>query len=293
MDVKDTFFSRKSSLNCNGRIISLDVPKIMGILNVTPDSFYDGGRYTTEYQILIHVEQMLSEGADFIDIGAYSSRPGATHITPEEEISRLKDPLTYIRNKFPDSVLSVDTFHAQVARFAVENFGVDMINDISAGEPEGEKMPETVANLGIPYIIMHMKGTPQNMQNKPVYGDVVKEIIQFFADKVNALRHMGIRDLVIDPGFGFGKTIEHNFMILNQFDAFKLFELPLMVGLSRKSTIYKTLNISADEALNGTTVLNTVALMKGADILRVHDVKEARQAIILVERIRHEITGNQ
>jgi dihydropteroate synthase len=282
MENKGTFFSKKSTLRIRGKMIELSSPKIMGIMNVTPDSFYDGGRYTSEQHIVKKVHQMIKEGADYIDVGALSSRPGAAPVSEKEEIKRLEPALNAIRKHFPDSILSVDTFRSGIAKFAVENFHVDIINDIFAGRADSN-MFKTIAALGVPYIIMHMKGTPQDMQRSPIYENVTKEIFMFFSERLRLIRHAGVKDVIIDPGFGFGKTIEHNYTILKQLDTFKIFELPVLVGLSRKSFIYKVLNTIPEESLNGTTVLNTVALVNGADILRVHDVKEANEAI----RITH------
>ncbi len=286
MKNKGTFFSKKSTLRIRGKIIELSAPKIMGILNVTPDSFYDGGRYTSDKLIIERVHRMIGEGADFIDVGAYSSRPGAVHISEKEEIKRLEPALKAIRKHFPDCLLSVDTFRPGIARFAVENFQVDIINDIFAGAADSA-MFKTIADLGTPYIIMHMKGTPQDMQKKPTYQDVTKEILMFFSDKLREIRLAGVNDIIIDPGFGFGKTIEHNYTILRQLDTFKILELPIMAGLSRKSFIYKVLNVTPEESLNGTTVLNTIALVNGASILRVHDVKEANEAIKIAQMYLH------
>jgi dihydropteroate synthase len=285
MNVKDTFFSEKVSLNCRGKIIDLSVPKIFGILNVTPDSFFDGGRYSSEQSILEQVQKMLEEGADFIDVGAYSSRPGAENISIYEELKRLETALGLIRVNFPNALISVDTFRSEVVQQVVKNFEVDIINDISAGTLD-EKMFDTVANVAVPYVMMHMKGTPADMHINPVYENVTKEIAFYLAQRLQLARSAGIKDIIIDPGIGFGKNIQHNFRLLNDLELFKFFQLPLMIGVSRKSLIYKTLHITTDEALNGTVVLNTVALMKGADLLRVHDVKEARQAILLLEEFK-------
>ena len=281
MKDKDTFFSNKNYIRCRGELIDLSSPKVMGILNITPDSFYNGGRYTTREAIFKRIEKLASEGADFIDIGGYSSRPGAKHIESEEEIRRLDLGLKIVKKKFPDILISVDTFRSEVAEFAVKEYGVDLINDISAGETD-PKMFETIALWNIPYIMMHMKGTPQNMQKNPEYKDVMKELIMFFSGKVNSAKQDGIIDIIIDPGFGFGKTLNHNYTILNHLDDLKILGLPIMIGLSRKSMIYKLLQINPEEALNGTSILNTLALEKGANIIRVHDVKEARQAISLI-----------
>jgi dihydropteroate synthase len=284
MNSKDTFFSKKYTLNCRGKLINLSTPLVMGILNVTPDSFYDGGKYTTEKQILKKTGQMIEEGASIIDVGAYSSRPGAEEISVDEEMKRLGPALNTIRKNCPDIIMSVDTFRSSVAETAVKEYDVDMINDISAGAADKD-MFDTVAGLDVPYVMMHMKGTPRDMQINPVYDDVVEEIIRYFSEKIQQAKLSGICDIVIDPGFGFGKRLEHNYQILKRLDDFKIFELPVLVGLSRKSMIYKALNITSPEALNGTTVLNTIALMKGANILRVHDVREAMQAVELCSLI--------
>ncbi|UCH15873.1 MAG: dihydropteroate synthase [Bacteroidales bacterium] len=280
MKSKDTFFSKKYSLNCRGKLINLSTPKVMGILNVTPDSFYDGGKYITEKEILKKAEQMIEEGAFAIDVGAYSSRPGAEHIPAEVEIQRLGFSLAVLRASFPDIILSADTFRSKVARMAVTDYEVDIINDITSGNAD-ENMISTIAELNIPYIMMHIKGTPQNMQKDPSYDNVIEEIINYFSEKIQAAKLAGISDIIIDPGFGFGKTTEHNYRILNRLDDFKIFELPILVGFSRKSMIYKPLNTTPQGALNGTSVLNTIALMNGASILRVHDVKEAMETIKL------------
>ncbi len=252
----------------------------MGILNITPDSFYDGGKYQTKKEILRKTRQMIKEGASIIDVGAYSSRPGAGHIKVEEEMQRLKIALEVIRTDFPDVIVSADTFRSSVASMAVKDYEVDIINDISAGSAD-ENMFDTIAALNVPYIMMHIKGTPQNMQVNPTYDDVVGEIINYFSEKIQKAKLSGICDVIIDPGFGFGKTLEHNYRILSRLDDFKIFELPILVGLSRKSMIYKALDATPKEALNGTTVLNTIALMNGANILRVHDVKEAMETVKL------------
>ncbi len=288
MKPKDTFFSRNFSLNCNGQLIDLNSPKIMGILNITPDSFYDGGRYTTKEAILNRVSTLLDEGADFIDVGAYSSRPGAKDISMEEELKRLHFALGIIREKYPEAILSVDTSRANVAKVVVTDYKVAIINDISAGEAD-PGMFERIAELQVPYILMHMKGTPQNMHLDPSYDNMVKEIFGFFSQKINFLKSLGVNDIIIDPGFGFGKTITHNYQLLNQLDTFKIFELPLMIGLSRKSMIYKVLDTTPEKALNGTTALNILALVNGANILRVHDVAPAVETLRLFERY---VTGS-
>ena len=276
-------------INVNGRLMDLSEPQVMGILNVTPDSFYAGSRKETEKDIINRLQQMTSEGASILDIGAYSSRPDAEHITTKEEMKRLRTGLELVRKHQPEAIISVDTFRADVAKMCVEEYGVAIINDISAGNMDAT-MFETIAQLGVPYIIMHMKGTPQDMQMNPHYDHLVKEVFLYFAERVQKLRDLGVKDIIIDPGFGFGKTLEHNYELINHLDEFHIFELPLLVGISRKSMIYKLLGTTPEEALNGTTVLNTFALMKGANILRVHDVKAAKEAVVLVERLKSSQT---
>ena len=280
MSFKDTFFSKKYTLNCRGKLINLSTPLVMGILNITPDSFYDGGKYITEKQILKKTGQMIREGASIIDVGAYSSRPGAEEISVDQEIGRLAPALGAIRKRYQDIIISVDTFRSSVAEMAVKEYDVDIVNDISAGDAD-KNMFDMVTGLSVPYIMMHMKGTPMDMQVNPVYDDVVEEILLYFSEKVQKAKLAGICDIIIDPGFGFGKTLDHNYRILSRLDDFKILELPVLAGFSRKSMIYKALDITSREALNGTSVINTIALMKGADILRVHDVREAMQAIKL------------
>jgi dihydropteroate synthase len=257
---------------------------VMGILNLTPDSFHDGGKYLSIDAILHRTEQMLEEGADIIDIGGMSSRPGSEIIAAEEEVLRVLEPVKAISARFPDAVLSIDTVHAQVAEAAVE-YGVSIINDISAGTIDDYMIP-TVARLRVPYIIMHMQGRPDTMQDAPFYTNVVTEVMDYLIGKIQACRHAGIHDVVIDPGFGFGKTNEHNFSLLKGLPLFSMLDCPILAGLSRKSMITKTLGIRNAEALNGTTVLNTIALLNGANILRVHDVREARQAIRLLAELK-------
>ena len=272
-------------INVNGKLMDLSEPQVMGILNVTPDSFYAGSRAETERDITQRIHQIVNEGASIIDIGAYSSRPNAQHISAEEEMSRLRTGLELIRKHHPEVPVSVDTFRADIARMCVEEYGAAIINDISAGNMDEQMFP-TIARLGVPYIIMHMKGTPQNMQENPHYDHFLKEIFYYFSEKVQKLRDLGAKDIIIDPGFGFGKTIEHNYELMNHLEEFHLFELPILVGISRKSMIYKLLGITPEEALNGTTALNTIALTKGAHILRVHDVKEAVETIRIVEKMK-------
>ena len=272
------------NINCNGNLIDLTTPKVMGILNVTPNSFYDGGKHKEINSIIHQVDKMLSEGADFIDIGAYSSKPSAEFVSEEEEIKRLVPIVKSLVETFPNIILSVDTFRAQVAKASVEN-GVAMVNDIAAGLLD-EKMLETVAELKVPYIMMHMRGNPQTMQSLTDYSDIVKEMIFYFSERIQKARSFGISDIVIDPGFGFAKTLEQNYEVLHKMELFEILELPILVGVSRKSMIYKVLESSPQEALNGTSVLNTIALQKGAKILRVHDVKEAVECIKLVSKLK-------
>jgi dihydropteroate synthase len=277
----EVFKKLQMTINCKGYLIDLSQPKIMGILNITPNSFYDGGKYKDELQILNQVEKMLQDGATFIDVGAYSSKPNAEFVSEADEISRLIPIIELLIKKFPNILLSVDTFRSQVAKVAVEN-GVAIVNDISAGMLD-EKMIETVAELQVPYIMMHMKGNPKTMQSLANYVDVVKEMIYYFSERIQLARSFGINDLIIDPGFGFAKTLEQNYEVLQKLELFSILELPLLAGISRKSMIYKTLENSPEEALNGTTVLNTIALQKGAKILRVHDVKEAVECVKLMQ----------
>jgi dihydropteroate synthase len=272
------------NINCNGNLIDLSTPKVMGILNVTPNSFYDGGKHNEINSIMHQVDKMLSEGADFIDIGAYSSKPNAEFVSEEEEIKRLVPIIKELVFNFPTIILSVDTFRANVAKVAVEH-GVGIINDISAGLLD-EKMLETVADLKVPYIMMHMRGNPQTMQSLTNYEDIVKEMIFYFSERIQKARSFGISDLIIDPGFGFAKTLEQNYEVLHKMELFSMLELPLLAGISRKSMIYKVLENSPQEALNGTSVLNTIAIQKGAKILRVHDVKEAVECIKLVSKLK-------
>ena len=272
-------------INVKGRLLDLATPQVMGILNVTPDSFYSGSRMQTQEEIAARARQIIDEGASIIDIGAYSSRPNAEHITAEEEMNRLRTGLEIVNRNHPDAIVSVDTFRADVAEQCVEEYGVAIVNDIAAGEMDN-RMFETVARLGVPYIIMHMQGTPQNMQMNPHYDDMLKEIFFYFSKKVQQLRDLGVKDIILDPGFGFGKTLEHNYQLMNHLEEFSIFELPLLVGVSRKSMIYHLLGGTPDEALNGTTVLDTISLMKGADILRVHDVKAAVETVKIVQKMK-------
>lgn len=274
-------------ININGSLLDLSTPCVMGILNVTPDSFYEGSRMQTEAEIVRRIEQILSEGASIIDIGAYSSRPNAENVSPGEEMERLRIGLSILRKVQPEAIVSVDTFRADVARMCVEEYGVAIINDIAAGEMD-EDMFRTVADLNVPYIMMHMRGTPQNMQQRPHYENLSKEVFEYFARKVQQLRDLGVKDIILDPGFGFGKTVEHNYELLAHLEEFRIFELPLLVGVSRKSMIYRLLGTTPQEALNGTTVLDTICLLKGANILRVHDVREAVETVKIVEAMKKE-----
>lgn len=273
-------------INVNGSLLDLSQPRVMGILNVTPDSFYAGSRTQTEAEIVRRVRQIVSEGAAIIDIGAYSSRPNADNVSSSEEMERLRMGLKILFEIQPDAVVSVDTFRADVARMCVEEYGVAIINDIAAGEMDTD-MFHTVAALNVPYIMMHMQGTPQSMQQHPHYDNLLKEVFLYFARKVQQLRDLGVKDIILDPGFGFGKTVEHNYELLSHLEEFRIFELPLLVGVSRKSMIYRLLDITPQEALNGTTVLDTICLLKGADILRVHDVKEAVETVRIVQAMRN------
>ncbi|PXY46984.1 dihydropteroate synthase [Flavobacterium hydrophilum] len=270
-------------INCKGSLIDLTIPKVMGILNVTPNSFFDGGKYKNETEIVSQVEKMLTEGADFIDIGAYSSKPSAEFVSEQEEIERIVPVIELIMKHFPETLLSIDTFRSEVAKASIEN-GAAIINDIAAAELD-DKMFEVIAKYNVPYIMMHMRGNPQTMQSLTQYDDIIKEMLFYFSEKVTKARSLGINDLIIDPGFGFAKTIDQNFEVMQKMELFNLLELPVLAGISRKSMIYKTLSITAAEALNGTTFLNTIALTKGAKILRVHDVKEAVECITLFNKI--------
>ncbi len=271
------------TINCNGTLIDVSSPKVMGILNITPDSFFDGGNYLTNEAILTRVQKMIDEGATFIDIGAYSSRPGASHISEEEELKRLLPVLKLLTSTFKDLLISVDTFRSNIAQKCVEN-GACIINDISLGALD-KNMFSTIAKLQVPYIAMHMQGTPQHMQHNPTYQNVVTELLYYFSKKISELRTFGVNDIVIDVGFGFGKTVAHNYQLLHHLNLFKTLDVPLLVGLSRKSMLYKPLKITAQEALNATTTANTIALLNGANILRVHDVKQAVEAVTIVKML--------
>jgi len=278
---KDTSFRKKATLNAGGKLIDLSRTKVMGIINLTPDSFYAGSRQQGIEAALRQTQKMLSEGADFLDLGAYSSRPGAEDISVQEETDRLLPVVEEIVKQFPDAILSIDTFRSQVAESAIKA-GAHIINDISGGQLD-ENMFATVARLQAPYILMHMKGNPKTMNQLAVYDDVFAEVYDYFAGKCYQLKQLGVHDVIIDPGFGFAKKPEHGYALMNRLQDFAMLGLPVLTGISRKKMIYGILGISADEALNGTTVLNTIALTKGANILRVHDVKEAVEAIKLCE----------
>lgn len=269
------------TLNCKGRSLVIGKPVVMGIINITPDSFYQGSRFEENDAILRQAEQMLKDGATILDIGGQSTRPGSERVNADNELKRVTGPVASIHKNFPEAFISIDTYHAIVAKEAVAA-GACIVNDISAGNMDGQ-MIGTVASLQVPYVLMHMKGTPETMQQEANYDDVTKEVLDFFTGKKEELQKAGIKDIIIDPGFGFGKTITHNLELLRHLSSFGMMDCPVMLGISRKSTVYKTLGISAGEALNGTTVLNTIGLLNGAMILRVHDVKEAMEAIQLVE----------
>ena len=274
------------TINCTGKLVDLSTPKIMGILNVTPDSFYDGGVHNSDKKILKHVEKMLNDGAVFIDIGAYSSRPNGINIDEDEELNRVVPALELVINKFPETIISIDTFRSKVAETCL-NSGASIINDVSAGEMD-KKMMKIVGKYNVPYVMMHMKGNPQNMIKKTNYDDMLKEIIKYFSKKINQAVSYKINDMIIDPGFGFAKDLKQNYNLLSNMDLLKILEKPIMVGISRKSMIYQSLKTNAKESLNGTTVLNTVSLIKGASILRVHDVKEANECIKLINALNKQ-----
>ena len=279
------FLKRKNTINLGGRILDLAKPVVMGILNVTPDSFFDGGKYKTEKKIMKRAEEILEQGGSIIDIGAVSTQPGTDGIPTKDEIERLLPAVKSVKKAFPNAFISIDTYRSWVALKVIEECGPCIVNDVSGGNFDVH-MFDTVGKLGVPYILMHIQGTPLKMQVNPVYEDIIRDISLFFTDQVKKLTKAGVKDVIIDPGFGFGKTIEHNYELLNRLDSFKVFQLPLMVGVSRKSMIYKLLKNNPDEALNGTSVINTLALMGGTDILRVHDVREAVEAIQILNMVR-------
>ncbi|HTH57317.1 MAG TPA: dihydropteroate synthase [Cyclobacteriaceae bacterium] len=282
--MQSKIFSANKTLNVGGRLVDLSVPKVMGVLNVTPDSFYDGKRYADEKSALDHAEKMLTEGADFIDVGGYSTRPGATAISVEEELNRVLPVIRAVVRKFPNAVVSIDTFRATIAKQAVDA-GATMINDVSGGSLD-DQMFSTVASLKVPYVLMHMRGDPQTMTRETQYDHLVKDITDFFHTKLFLLHGLGVKDVIVDPGFGFAKTVEQNFELLRKLDHFQLLEKPILAGLSRKSMIWRTLETTPENALNGTTTLNTIALQKGASILRVHDVREAKECIRLTQKYK-------
>lgn len=275
---------KNKSINIKGQLLDFSTPWVMGILNVTPDSFYEGSRKQSEEQIITRVQQIIDEGGTVIDIGAQSSNPKSEFLSPQVEIERLDFALKIINKHFPNTILSVDTFYADVARFAVEEHGVAIVNDVSGGNLDKE-MFTTVAKLNVPYILMHMRGTPQTMQELTQYKDLVQDIFYYFSEKVAQLNHLGVNDIIIDPGFGFSKTVDQNYELMASLRGFSIFDLPLLVGISRKSMIYKLLDTSPTESLNGTTALNTFALLNGANILRVHDVKEAVEAVRITRKL--------
>lgn len=279
------FLKRKNSINLGGKLIEFSQPVVMGVLNVTPDSFYNGGKLTNKKVLLSAAEQMIGEGASILDIGGMSTRPGADMISTKIELDRLLPAVQSIRKAFPEVPVSVDTFRSWVAVRVIEEIGPVIVNDISGGTLDS-KMFETIGKMDVPYILTHIQGTPQDMQENPQYTDVVKDVSMWLSDRVKQLTKFGVKDVIIDPGFGFGKNLQHNYELLNRLDAFKVFQLPVMVGLSRKSMIWKWLEIEPKDALNGTTVLNTMALLGGADILRVHDVREAREAVEIVKALK-------
>lgn len=271
------------SLNCKGKLLVAEKALVMGIINLTPDSFYEASRVQFLDKILLQSEKMLNDGADILDLGAQSTRPGSERISADDELDKLLPTIQIILKKFPSAIISIDTYHSKVAEETV-NAGASIVNDISGGNMDAQ-MITTVGKLNVPYICMHMKGTPETMQQNPVYENLIREVLDFFIAKTEECKTAGIKDVIIDPGFGFGKTISHNFELLKNLPVFKMLDKPIMAGLSRKSTIYKTLGISVDESLNGTTVLNTLALQNGANILRVHDVREAKEAVSLFQKV--------
>lgn len=278
-------------INIRGKLLDLGVPKVMGIINITPDSFYEGSRVSSDEEILRMAGSMINDGADILDVGGYSSRPYADDVSPEEEKRRVLGAISLISRSYPGAVISIDTFRSDIAFEAITRCGAHIINDISGGEAD-ERMFSLVRELNVPYIMMHMKGNPGTMQENPVYEEIVPDILKWFGSRIVALQSVGVKDIILDPGIGFGKTINHNFEILRNLGDFAVTGLPLLVGFSRKSMIWKSLGITPDEALNGTSVLNTIALLGGADIIRVHDVKEAKEAVKLVGRLKLSVQGD-
>ena len=285
LQIIDTIIEKKSTINCGGKIIDLSEPKVMGILNITPDSFFDGGKNFNIFDVKNNINNMINAGVDIIDIGAISSRPGADIISVEEEKTRLFPVLELLKNEFAELIVSVDTFRAEIAEESVSKYGVSIINDISAGELDND-MFATIAKLNVPYIIMHMPGNPKNMQLNTKYKNLEDNIFEYFQKKHEELKLLGVHDIIIDLGFGFGKTLDQNYFLLKKLDNFKIFNLPILVGVSRKSMIHKLLDISPNESLNGTNVVNTIALMNGANIIRVHDVQEANEAIEIYNKYK-------
>jgi len=281
---QDTFFLPKSSINCQGILLNFDQPRIMGILNLTPDSFHDGGKYINEEAMLIHAGKMVDAGVDIIDAGGQSTRPGASMITLEDELKRVIPAIKCLRNHFKDIPISIDTFHSQVAEESI-NAGASIINDVSGGEMD-HKMFDCLADLQVPYVLTHIKGDPETMQYKANYKNLMQEILEYFSEKMEKLQRMGINDIIIDPGFGFGKTLEHNYELISKLDELSILGAPVLVGVSRKSMIQKVLDVGSQEALNGSSILHTLALEKGADILRVHDVLEAKQVIAICDKVK-------
>lgn len=271
------------TINCKGKLVELDTPKVMGILNITPNSFYDGGRYKSDSDFLKQAETMFVDGASFLDLGAYSSKPNAEFVSTEEETQRLLPVLELLLKEFPEALISIDTFRADVAKKAI-NSGATIINDISGGMLDSN-MLQTAGELGVPYIMMHMRGTPNTMQQFTQYTNLINDILYYFSERISAARSYNIKDIIIDPGFGFSKTLDQNYELMQKMELFSILELPLLVGISRKSMIYKLLGTTPKEALNGTTVLNTISLQKGAKILRVHDVKEAFETLQILNKI--------
>ncbi len=282
------FLKRKNSINLGGKLYDFSNPVVMGVINVTPDSFYNGGKMEDEKVMLSAVEKMVNDGATFIDVGAVSTRPGATMVSTKEELGRLLPAVHAIRKQFPEAPLSIDTFRSWVAVRVIDEIGPIIVNDISGGSLDS-KMFETVGKMNVPYILTHILGTPRTMHENPEYDDVVREVSTWLSDRVKKLNKLGVKDVIIDPGFGFGKNIQHNYDLLNRLDSFKVFQLPVMVGLSRKSMIWKLLGIVPEKALNGTSLANMMALLGGADILRVHDVKEAMEAIKIFEALKSTV----
>ncbi len=279
------FLKRKNTINLNGRLIDLSKPVVMGILNVTPDSFFDGGKYKTVKKVVKRAEEILEQGATIIDIGAVSTKPGSEGISTKDEIERILPAVKAVKKEFPQAFISIDTYRSWVALKIIEDCGPCIVNDVSGGNFDAN-MFDTIGKLGVPYILMHMLGTPLKMQDNPVYEDIIRDISLFFTDRVKQLNKAGVNDVIIDPGFGFGKTLTQNYELLNRLDSFKVFQLPVMVGVSRKSMINKLLGTKPEEALNGTSVINTLALMGGADLLRVHDVREAVEAVRIMNMVR-------